>query len=82
MTSQRLDMASSQPLRLHVNRGLRNMSAHGSPPTRVPEVPIKWTRLVRSPTNLQAGLKTLSTTPVTLEDSRRLIQILEDPLSL
>jgi hypothetical protein len=47
------------------------MGSHGSPPTRVPKVPVKWTRPVRSPTNLQVGLKTLSTTPVTLEDSRR-----------
>jgi hypothetical protein len=47
------------------------MGTHGSPPTRVPEVPIKWIRPVRSPVDLQVGLETLSTTPATLEDSRR-----------
>jgi hypothetical protein len=49
----------------------RDMGTHGSPPTRVPELPVKWTWPVRSPTNLQLGLETLSTTPATLEDSRR-----------
>jgi hypothetical protein len=39
----RLDMTSSRPLRLHVDRGLRDMGTHGSPPARVPEVPVKWT---------------------------------------
>jgi hypothetical protein len=47
------------------------MGTHGSPPTRVLEVPVKWSRPVRSPADLQVGLETLSTTPVTLEDSRR-----------
>jgi hypothetical protein len=42
--------------------GLRDMGTHG-PPQR--------TRPVRSPADLQVGLKTLSTTPATLEDSRR-----------
>jgi hypothetical protein len=42
---------------------LRDMGTYGYPPTRVPEVPVKWTRPVRSPANLQ-GPKTLSTTPV------------------
>jgi hypothetical protein len=31
---------------------LRDMGTHGSPPTRVPEVPVKWTRLARSPADL------------------------------
>jgi hypothetical protein len=47
------------------------MGTHGSPPTRVPEVRVKWTRPARSPANLQVGPKTLSTTPTTLEESRR-----------
>jgi hypothetical protein len=47
------------------------MGTHGSPPTRVPEVPVKWTRPARSPANLQVGPETLSATPVTLEDLRR-----------
>jgi hypothetical protein len=47
---------------------MRDMGTHGSPPTRVP---VKWTRLVRSPADLQVGPKTLSTTSATLEDSRR-----------
>jgi hypothetical protein len=47
------------------------MGTHGSPPAMVPEVPAKWTRLARSPADLQVGSKTLSTTLVTLEDSRR-----------
>jgi hypothetical protein len=71
MTLPRLDMTSSRPLRLHVDQGLRDMGTHGSPPTRVPELPVKWTWPVRSPTNLQLGLETLSTTPATLEYSRR-----------
>jgi hypothetical protein len=47
---------------------LRDMGIHGSPLTRVLEVPVKWTRPVRSPTDMQVGSKTLSTTPATLED--------------
>jgi hypothetical protein len=48
--------------------GLERHGYPWSPPTRVPEVPIKWTRLARSPANLQVGPETLSTIPVTLED--------------
>jgi hypothetical protein len=44
------------------------MGTHGSPPTRVPEVPVKWTQPARSPADLQVGPETLSTTPATLED--------------
>jgi hypothetical protein len=33
------------------------------------EVPVKWTRPVRSPADLQVGLSTLFTTLATLEDS-------------
>jgi hypothetical protein len=47
------------------------MGTHGSPPTRVLEVPVKWTRHVRSPTDLQVDPETLSTTPATLEDLER-----------
>jgi hypothetical protein len=47
------------------------MGTHGFPPTRVPEVPVKWTRPARSPTDLQVGPETLSTTSTTLVDSRR-----------
>jgi hypothetical protein len=47
------------------------MGTHGSPPTRVLEVPVKRTRLVRSPTDLQVGPETLSTTLTTLEDLGR-----------
>jgi hypothetical protein len=46
----------------------RDMVTHGSPPTRVLEVPVKWTRPAKSPTDLQVGPETLSTTLVTLED--------------
>jgi hypothetical protein len=35
--------------------GLRDMGTHGSPSTRVPEVFTKWTRPVRSPTDLLVG---------------------------
>jgi hypothetical protein len=52
-------------------RPVRDMGTNGSPLTRVLEALIKWTRPVRSPTNLQVGSETLSTTPVTLEDPRR-----------
>jgi hypothetical protein len=44
------------------------MGTHGSPPTRVLEVPVEWTRPARSPTDLQVGPETLSTTLATLED--------------
>jgi hypothetical protein len=47
------------------------MGTHGSPPTRVPEVPVKWTRPARSPADLQVGPETLSTIPATLEDLGR-----------
>jgi hypothetical protein len=47
------------------------MGTHGSPLTRVLEIPIKWTPPTRSPTEVQVRLETLSTTPVTLEDLRR-----------
>jgi hypothetical protein len=47
------------------------MGTHGSPLTMVPEVPVKWTRPVRSPADLQVGLETLSTTLATLEDSKK-----------
>jgi hypothetical protein len=47
------------------------MGTHGSPTTRVPEVPVKWTQLAKSPTDLQVGPETLSTTLVTLEDLGR-----------
>jgi hypothetical protein len=50
---------------------LWDMGTHGSPPTRVLEVPIKWTWLARSPADLQVGPETLSTVPVTLEDLGR-----------
>jgi hypothetical protein len=55
--------------------GLRDMGTHGSTPTRVPEVPVKWTRPTRSPTDLQVGPETLSSILATLDD---LIQIAED----
>jgi hypothetical protein len=47
------------------------MGTHGSPPTRVPEVPVKWTRPAKSPADLQVGPETLSTVPATLEDLGR-----------
>jgi hypothetical protein len=47
------------------------MGTHWSPPTRVLEVPVKWTRPVRSPTDLQVDIETISTTLAILEDLRR-----------
>jgi hypothetical protein len=47
------------------------VGTHVSPPTRVLEVPVKWTQPVRSPADLQVGPETLSTIPATLEDLRR-----------
>jgi hypothetical protein len=47
------------------------MGTHGSPPTRVPEVSVKWTRLARSLADLQVGPVTLFTIPATLEDLGR-----------
>jgi hypothetical protein len=47
------------------------MGTHGSPPTSVPEVPVKWTRPARSPVDLQVGPETLYTISATLEDLGR-----------
>jgi hypothetical protein len=47
------------------------MGTHGSPPTRVLEVPVMWTQLAKRPADLQMRLETLSTTPTTLEDLGR-----------
>jgi hypothetical protein len=57
-------------IKLHGYFGVR----HGYPwvpPTRVPEVPVKWTRPARSPADLQVGPKTLSTILTTREDLGR-----------
>jgi hypothetical protein len=51
--------------------GLRDMGTHGSPPTRVPKVTVKWTQPARSPADLQVGPETLSTISATLEDLER-----------
>jgi hypothetical protein len=48
--------------------GLRDMGTHKSPPTRVLEVPVKWTRPARSPIDLQMDPEALFTIPTTLED--------------
>jgi hypothetical protein len=47
------------------------MGTHGSPPTRVPEVLVKWSQPARSPADLQVGPETLSTIPATQEDLGR-----------
>jgi hypothetical protein len=47
------------------------MGTHMSPLVKVLEVLAKWTRPARSPTDLQVSLKTLSTTPTTMEDPGR-----------
>jgi hypothetical protein len=39
------------------------MGTHGSPLTRVLEVPVKWTQPAGSPVDLQVGPETLSTVP-------------------
>jgi hypothetical protein len=63
---------SMTSLRLNTSiGGLRALRTNGSPPTKVPEAPVKWTRPARSRTDLQVGLNTLSTNLATLEDSRR-----------
>jgi hypothetical protein len=54
------------------------MGIHGSPPTKVLEVPVKWTRPARSPADLQVGPKTLSTTLQPWKALDDLIQIPED----
>jgi hypothetical protein len=71
MSSLCFDMTLSQPLRLHIDRGLKRHGTHGSPPTRVVEVPAMWTWPVGSPTDLQVDPETLSTTLKTLEDLGR-----------
>jgi hypothetical protein len=74
-STSRLHSASTWFLLYHFAytsiEGLWDMGTHGSPPTRVPEVPVKRTRPARSPTDLQVGPETLSTIPATLEDLRR-----------
>jgi hypothetical protein len=47
------------------------MGTHGSLPTRVLEVPVKWIRPARRPSDLQVGLETLSADPTTLGDLGR-----------
>jgi hypothetical protein len=47
------------------------MGTHGSPPTRVLEVPVKWTRPTISPVDMQMGPETLSTVQMTSEDLGR-----------
>jgi hypothetical protein len=47
------------------------MGTHGSPPTRVPEVPVKWTRPAKSPADLQVAPETLPIIPATPEDLGR-----------
>jgi hypothetical protein len=42
-------VAPPRPAKKALDGGVRDMSTHGSPPTRVPEVPVKWTRPARSP---------------------------------
>jgi hypothetical protein len=51
-----------------LNEFLPSTGTHGSPVTRVLEVPTKWTQPVRSPADLRVGPETLSTIPETLED--------------
>jgi hypothetical protein len=64
-------MTSSRLLRLHIDRGLERHGYPWSPPTRVPEVSVKWTWPARSPVDMKVDPETLSTTQPTLEDSRR-----------
>jgi hypothetical protein len=54
------------------------MGTHGSPPTRVLEVPVKWTRPARSSTDLQVGLETLFAARRPWKTSDDLIQIAGD----
>jgi hypothetical protein len=56
---------------VHGFTALRDMGTHGSPPTRVLEVPVKWTQPARSPADLQVRPETLSTIPTTLEELGR-----------
>jgi hypothetical protein len=58
------------------------MGTHGSPPTRVLEVPVKWTQPVRSPIDLQVDPETLSIIPATLEDPGRPYPDLRGPAGL
>jgi hypothetical protein len=48
-----------------------DMGTHGSPPTRVLDVPVKWTRPARSPVDPQVGPTTFSTVLATSEDHGR-----------
>jgi hypothetical protein len=74
-----------RPQRRHVFTSLRHDIVSFATPTRrsglerhgyiwVPtdlEAPVKWTRPIRSPIDLQVDPETLSTTPATLEDLGR-----------
>jgi hypothetical protein len=71
MSSLRLNMTSFQPLRLHADGGLERHGYLWVHTDQGPEVPVKWTQPARSPTDLQVGPETLSTTPTTLEDLGR-----------
>jgi hypothetical protein len=54
-----------------MDRVVTDMGTHGSPPTRVPEVPVKWARPAKSLTDLQLGPEILSTILATQEDLGR-----------
>jgi hypothetical protein len=61
---------------------MRDIGTHGSPPTRVLEVPVKRTRPVRSPIDLQVDPETLSTTRRPWKTPSDLIKIPEDSQGL
>jgi hypothetical protein len=71
MSSLRIDMTSSQPLRLHIDRGFERQGYPWVPTDQGLEVPVKWTQPAKCPADLQVGPKTLSTIPVNLEDLGR-----------
>jgi hypothetical protein len=65
-------MTPSQPLRLHVVRGLERHGYPWVPTDQGPGGPCQVDPTCQKPADLQVGLETLSTTPTTLEDLGRL----------
>jgi hypothetical protein len=71
MPSLCFDMTSSQPLRLHVDRGLERHGYPWVPTDQVPGAPCQVDPTSLSSADLQVGPETLSTISVTLEDLGR-----------
>jgi hypothetical protein len=61
---------------------LRDMGTHGSPPTRVPEVPVKWTQPTKAPPTCKWARRPYPQSRRPWKTSDDLIRTPEDLLSL